>query len=151
MGVESSLALPYFSIETEREWQQARDASPPESNIKPMPQAKGENYLLEWSIHLEDGAPYPPGATFVEPQLQVYGGGGEYVDEEIYFKYPSDAGLVMSWEPTGPPVDAEYTSRLGVRLRTGPGPAQQHHTDNGMASAIWYDRHPGQRHFVRHC
>jgi len=73
--------------------------------IEPMYPPEWSDYMMQWSMFLVAGEPYPS-SPFIPPilpqgELYVYGGGGGGGT------HPEDAGLVMVWGPTAP---GEYAS-----------------------------------------
>jgi len=94
-------AKPHFSLLDEEDWGEAEL-----TNIRGMTEPEWDDYMLQFNDpnNLE-GEPYPP-TTFLEPQLYVYGGGGQYED----YNYPDDAGLVMAWGDPCTMPDGNYVS-----------------------------------------
>ena len=63
---------PYFSIETEIEWDDAMAAG----RITPVDPSEWSDYMDDWALHWDPaGEPYPFN-EYVMPNLYVYGGGG---------------------------------------------------------------------------
>lgn len=94
----AALGTPYFLIDSEFEWNEARMLD----HVKPVSNAEWQDYMMQWDAYLEEGEPYPPN-MFLPPRLYVWpGGGGGGLD-------PEDAGLVMVWGDAQTPP-GEYSS-----------------------------------------
>jgi len=84
-------AEPYFSIEGQDEWRDALYSTQKGArSLRPLTEAQGYDYLMQWERYLEEGEPYPM-TEFRTSELYVYEGGG------TGSPYPEDAGLVMAW------------------------------------------------------
>lgn len=88
-----ALGSPYFLIDSEQEWMEALGGGGGAGKILPMTTAEWPDYMMQWSMFLREGDPYPPN-VFAPPHLYVYGGGGGGGMD------PEDAGLVMVWQPS---------------------------------------------------
>jgi hypothetical protein len=87
----------YFLIDSEEEWQESLSSG----HVHPLVELEWADYMNQWSLHKEEGAPYPTN-TFKPASLYVYGGGGGGLN-------PEDAGLVMAWGEGSLP-DGDYSS-----------------------------------------
>jgi hypothetical protein len=92
-----AFAEPYFKLDTESDWQEARSGG----HIYAMEPAEWSDYMSQWQNFTREGEPYPndPFLPAKAPagKLYVYGGGGGGGLD------PNDAGLVMVWGSGAPP------------------------------------------------
>lgn len=101
LGV-TAFGSPYFLIDSASEWQGALSSG----KISPMASAQWGDYMLQWGVDLEEGGPYPPN-EFVPASLPY---GQLYMSPGGSPGYPSDAGLVMVWQPRSPTTPGSYSS-----------------------------------------
>lgn len=105
----SAWADPFFKIQTVTDWYNALGGDPP--HVYPLSQWEGYDYLTQWEMYLEEGAPYPP-TVFVPAALYVWEG-------VPVPPYPEDSGLVMVWA-TGDMAPGEYASAWGYDYLVDP-------------------------------